>query len=1257
MPRRTTVADRGAAPGNGTAEPAVRVVIITLDDHLACATERAAQRLAGDLPNATLVQHAAVEWGEHPEALAACLEDIARADILVVTMLFMEAHIQAVLPALEARRDSCDALVCCMSAPEVTRLTRLGEFTMNGEQSGALAFLKRFKPKPSESGSAGARQVAMLRRLPQILKWIPGKAQDVRAYFLTLQYWLSGSEANLVQMARFLVDRYAAGERATLRGRIEADAPVDYPEVGLYHPAVDGAVTEHRKDLPAFRRRNRRPRIGLVLMRSYVLAGNTAHYDGVIAALEAKGLDVVPVFAHGLDARPAIEAFLAPDGVPAIDALVSLTGFSLIGGPAYNDSETAAAVLGGLDVPYLAAHAVEFQTLDDWRDSERGLAPVEATMMVAIPELDGATGPIVYGGRGGEGEHAVTGRHGSRDMSVDPERAERLAARVERLVALRTTPKAERRLAVVIFDFPPGSGATGTAAFLGVFESLYNTLVALAADGWDVEVPADVDDLRARILEGNSARHGTDANVAARIPVDDHVRREPHLSEIEAQWGPAPGTQLTDGAGIHVQGVHLGNVFVGVQPGFGYEGDPMRLLFERGFTPTHAFSAFYRWLREDLAAHAVLHFGTHGALEFMPGKQTGMGAACWPDRLIGDLPNFYLYASNNPSEGAIAKRRSAATLISYLTPPVTRSGLYRELLELRASVDRWRAAGDDAADERAELARLIQTQAAEIDLVEASPEWAPGAVDARIAAVTAALLDIEQSLIPDGLHVVGEPPSRDARVELLELMGEARDDVRPERVVLEALVGGAAPRDALEDADDRSAEALARLEGLAAIDALLAEDHELPGLLRALDGRFVQPAPGGDLLRSPDVLPTGRNVHGFDPWRIPSAHAVHDGVKQTRQLLARHAADGHAPPEAIALVLWGTDNLKNEGAPIGQALALIGARPRFDGYGRLAGADLIPLEELGRPRIDVIMTTSGIFRDLLPLQTRLLADAAKRAAEADEPVEMNFVRKHALAHAEATGCDLATAALRVFSNADGTYGSNVNMLLDSGAWGESDELADTYTARKSFAYGCDGPPVQHTELLEGLLSHVELAYQNLESVELGVTTIDHYYDTLGGISLAAKRARGADGDLPVYIGDTTRGEGRVRTLNEQVALETRTRMLNPRWYESMLEHGHEGVRNIEASVTNTLGWSATTGQVDPWVYGQLTRTFVLDDALRERMAALNPAASLKLAERLLEASERDYWTPDAEELDALRGARESLEDRLEGISPDGVVAA
>ncbi len=1183
--------------------PGYRVVIVTLDAHAAGPAARVSEALAEEFPGLTVSVHAAAEWAENPAALEAAKDAVRHGDIIIANLLFLEEHIRAILPELVARREACDAMVGVIADRQIVSLTRMGGLDMMKPASGAMAFLKKLRGSKEPSAQSGERQMALLRRLPKILRFIPGKAQDLRAWFLTMQYWLGGSDDNVREMVRFLVSRY--GREESWR-KAKAAAPIDYPEVGLYHPGLPGRITTRLAELPA--PAAAQATVGLLLMRSYVLASDCAHYDAAIAAFEARGIRVIPAFAGGLDGRPAIDAFFREAGVSRIDALVSLTGFSLIGGPAYNDSAAAVEVLRALDVPYIAAHPLEFQTLAQWGASAGGLGPVETTMLIALPEIDGATNPTLFAGRHGEGRCSGCARGcgggdgggggGARAMAPCFERIERLAARVERLARLRRMANAERRVAVVLYGFPPNAGAVGTAAYLAVFESLHNTLQAMARAGYRLEPPATVEDLRAAILQGNAAALGQQANVAAHVPADEIVAGTPWLKEIEAVWGPAPGRVQSDGRGVFILGRDFGNVFVGVQPAFGWEGDPMRLLFEKGFAPTHAFATFYLWLKNRFRADVILHFGMHGALEFMPGRQAGMGAADWPDRLIGDMPNVYLYAANNPSEATLAKRRSGAVTVTHLTPPLAAAGLYKGLMELKESLGRWRATEPGAA-ERAELEALIRAQAEAVDLGGADPE-----------ALWLKLIETEEALIPDGMHVVGRPASEAQIAEHLRLMADADDATR------------------------------------ARVAAHLRQDSETPAILAALSGHYIPPVPGGDLIRSPAILPTGRNIHAFDPFRMPTAFALEQGAREAERLLATYGR----LPRTVALVLWGSDNIKSDGAPLAQALALMGARPRFDGFGRLAGADLIPLAELGRPRIDVVMTLSGIFRDLLPLQTRMLAEAAWKAASADEPEALNFVRANALAHMAATGCDLEEASLRVFSNAEGAYGANVNALVDGSAFGDEDELADAYQARKSFAYGPSGRPRQSGRLLQAALKTVELAYQNLESVELGVTTVDHYFDTLGGIARAVKRARGEE--AAIFIGDQTRGQGKFRTLREQVALETRARSLNPKWFEGMLRHGPEGVRQIEAQVTNTLGWSATTGQVEPWVYQRLSETFVLDEAMRRRLAALNPQASARMANRLIEAADRTYWQPDAATLAALRDAADELEDRLEGIAAE-----
>ena len=1174
-----------------------RIAIVTLDSHNARPCERALENMCVDYPGLEVDIFAAATWSDNPNEFDKAKEAIERADLIVANLLFLEEHVKPLLPVIEARRDHCDAVVGIICDAALVKQTRMGSLDMQAPESGTMALLKRLRGSSKPSTETGEKKMRMLRRLPKILKYIPGKAQDLRAWFLCMQYWLGGTDENIEAMLRFLISRYAGVSQ--WRGGIVA-SPIEYPDVGLYHPDLAGRITVDPNALPVVE--NPIGRVGLLLMRSYVLSGDTAHYDAVIREFEKKNIQVVPAFAGGLDGRPAIDGFFVKNGISNIDAMVSLSGFSLVGGPAYNNTDAAVETLKRLDIPYVAAHPLEFQTLSQWSNSRGGLGPIETTMLIALPELDGATNPTVFAGRHGDGGgcngcHFNCVAQEKRAMAPCYERIEALVDRTRKLVLLKKSERASRKVAIVLFGFPPNAGAAGTAAYLDVFQSLHNTMKAMALAGYNLEVPDKVEDLRQLVLEGNSTSFGQDANVHARVSADWIVKNTPWLSDVEDQWGSAPGKIQSDGSSVLVLGKQFGNVFVGVQPTFGYEGDPMRLLFEGGFAPTHAFSTFYQCLKRDFDADVILHFGMHGALEFMPGKQVGVNGADWPDRLIGDLPNVYLYACNNPSEASLAKRRSNAITITHLTPPVAAAGLYKGLLDLKDSLIRWREmALDDPV--REELEALIKEQADAVDFAEADLEdlWMK-------------LLETEDALVPEGLHVVGRSLSNEQRQSYVDAVEHLAPEAKAE------------------------------------LFDKLGQNQEIDAILNALDGRFTPPVAGGDIVRSTDILPTGRNIHAFDPFRMPTAFACRQGAYQAQMLLDKHSC----LPKTVALVLWGSDNIKSDGAQIAQALALMGAKPRFDSFGRLSGADLIPIADLGRPRIDVIMTLSGIFRDLLPLQTRMLAEAAYKAAIAEEDPAQNFVRANVLAHMEKTGEDIETAALRIFSNAEGAYGSNVNQLVDSSVFESEDELADAYEARKSFAYGRNGKPVQNQKLLKDMLSKVELAYQNLESVELGITTVDHYFDTLGGITRAVNRARD-EGEVAVYISDHTKGTGKVRTLADQVALETRSRSLNPKFYEALLDHGAEGVRQLEAHVSNTLGWSATTGQVDPWVYQRISETFVLDDEMRERLAALNPTASSRMANRLLEATDRQYWTPDPETIAALQNAADALEDRMEGIA-------
>ncbi len=478
----------------------------------------------------------------------------------------------------------------------------------------------------------------------------------------------------------------------------------------------------------------------------------------------------------------------------------------------------------------------------------------------------------------------------------------------------------------------------------------------------------------------------------------------------------------------------------------------------------------------------------------------------------------------------------------------------------------------------------------------------------QVFELEAALREIEERLIPTGLHILDEPG------DLTDALALAAEH-HPERII-------------------------------AQLRADLETPSEIDAIVEALEGRYVPPSSGGDLIRNPQSVPTGRNLHGLNPALVPTGYALRQAQKAVAQLLERALVDTGGYPESVGLVLWGTDNLKTDGEAIGQALALLGVRPLVDDLGRVHDVELIPLAELMRPRIDVVVTASGIFRDIFAPQLDLLDRAFRVAAEAAEPLDRNFIRKHTLAIATELEIAPAEAARRIFSNAPGAYGTNVNFAIENRAWRDEQDLARIFLSRKSFVYGRGLAGGAAEQLFERALSTVEVTFQNVDSLEFGVTDIDHYTEYLGGMTKAVEHVRGRR--PPVYLGDFVMPEGKVRSAEEMVALETRTKTLNPRWYEGMLAHGYEGAREIESHVTNTFGWSATCGAVPGWVYDRIAQTYALDEDMLNRLRDLNPHAAAGLVGRLLEASERGYWSAQPDLRTRLQRAFLDLEAAAEG---------
>lgn len=918
---------------------------------------------------------------------------------------------------------------------------------------------------------------------------------------------------------------------------------------------------------------------------------------------------------------------LSPEAVK-VDAIVSTIGFPLVGGPAGSmeagrQVEVAKRILTAKNVPYIVAAPLLIQDIHSW--TRQGVGGLQSVVLYALPELDGAIDTVPLGGLVGE------------DIYLVPERVQRLIGRVKSWIALRQTPAAERKIAIILYGFPPGYGATGTAALLNVPRSLIKLLHALKDQGYNVgDIPEDGEELIRLVKETDEEMERWEKNKP--FPSSANTVNSRKLekwlgylrtSRIEKQWKSLTGSGIkTYGDELHVGGVQLGNVWIGVQPPLGIQGDPMRLMFERDLTPHPQYAAFYKWLQNDLQADAVVHFGMHGTVEWLPGSPLGNTGYSWSDILLGDLPNLYIYAANNPSESILAKRRGYGVLISHNVPPYGRAGLYKELITLRDLIAEYREDPNKNYVLKEAICKKIVDTGLDTDCpfedakrlgIPFTPEnirmFSAHAFDDYLVKLYEYLQVLETRLFSSGLHTLGEAPNQEELASYLEAYFGEEQAKQPE---MEKQI----------------------------TDLLMQTTDELTNLLRGLNGEYIPPAPGGDLLRDgAGVLPTGRNIHALDPYRMPSPAAYERGREIAQKIIAQHLQEHHTYPETVAVLLWGLDAIKTKGESLGILLELVGAEPVKEGTGRIVRYELKPLAEVGHPRIDVLGNLSGIFRDSFVNIIELLDDLFQRAADADEPEDQNFVRKHALA-LKAQGVENASA--RLFSNPAGDFGSLVNDRVVDGNWESGEELGNTWQSRNVFSYGRQDKGQARPEVLQQLLKTSDRIVQEIDSVEYGLTDIQEYYANTGGLKKAAEKQSGKKvtaSFVESFSKDTT-----PRNLEDLLRMEYRTKLLNPKWADAMASQGSGGAYEISQRMTALIGWGGTADFKDDWVYDQAADTYALDPEMAEKLRQANPEAFRNILSRMLEAHGRGLWQADTDKLDKLRQLYELTDEQLEGVT-------
>ncbi|MCU0568072.1 MAG: cobaltochelatase subunit CobN, partial [Oculatellaceae cyanobacterium Prado106] len=742
---------------------------------------------------------------------------------------------------------------------------------------------------------------------------------------------------------------------------------------------------------------------------------------------------------------------------------------------------------------------------------------------------------------------------------------------------------------------------------------------------------------------------------------------------IEQQWKSLsdsgirtiPTPESPEEARYLLGGVQLGNVWIGVQPPLGLAGDPMRLMFERDLTPHPQYAAFYQWLQYEFQADAIVHFGMHGTVEWLPGSPLGNTGYSWSDILLGNLPNLYIYAANNPSESILAKRRGYGTLISYNVPPYGRAGLYKELVTLRDLIAEYREDPSQNDTLREAICKKILDAGLEADCpfpeakklgIEFTPEnarlFSAQAFDHYLGDLYNYLQVLEQRLFSSGLHVLGNPPND---TEMLQYLKAYFGEDLPDEVLTMICDGktqaetGAAYLELLrQQYGDRFHHLPGeRLETAIAIRNLLHQNtDEITNLLRGLNGEYIPAAPGGDLLRDgTGVLPTGRNIHALDPYRMPSPAAYERGRAIAQKLIAQHLQENGQYPETIAVMLWGLDAIKTKGESIGILLELVGAEPLQEGTGRIVRYELKPLDQLNHPRIDILGNLSGIFRDSFANILELLDDLFQRAADADEPEMQNFIRKHVL---ELRSQGIENPSARLFSNPAGDFGSLVGDRVTDANWETGEDLGNTWTGRNTFSYGRRDKGQARPEIMQTLLKTTGRIVQQIDSVEYGLTDIQEYYANTGGLKKAAELQQGKKvtaSFVESFSNDTT-----PRNLEDLLRMEYRSKFLNPKWAEAMANQGSGGAYEISQRMTALIGWGGTANFQESWVYNQAADTYALDAEMAAKLQATNPEAFRNIIGRLLEAHGRGFWHPDPEKLTQLQQLYELTDEALEGVT-------
>lgn len=1128
-----------------------------------------------------------------PNALArtsALIADIAAADAVFLDLMGAAPE---VITAVQRGCAACTGQIIPYGA-SAREFLRLGQLSAES--------MTRPRSMPSGGGMPSPRQSmgGMAGQMP------PHLARDSRNYTWLCQYFQNASEQNMEQLLLLLLREYGGYTQLPPATEPEMPLPMALFSLPEMKPAADAGAYAQAHGFSADK-----PNV-LILFNAHAYPSDTV---GCVTALRDALRADCNVYPIGVAERfdqiePDLRRLIAqiPGG---IELILNCKPFRLGAGPMGGDFGAGIRFLEDQDVPYLHPFFLTRRSEREWLSSVAGCTPAETLLSLMLPEMDGATDTVPIGAQSDWGDSAED-QTAAPELLPITERLAHVAARVRRLIALRRKPPSDKRVAVICYNYPPGEATVFGGAFLDTFASVAAILATLRQAGYSVDA-LSADQLRQEFAAGRAVNDGRyELDWPEAIWYDAQSYQAP--AAVSEAFGPKPGTFMAENERFFIPGIVRGNVFIGLQPARGGGDAAVTAYHDKKLPPHHQYIAFYQWLREEFEADVVVHVGTHGTLEFLKGKESGMSADCYPDRLIGDLPHIYLYYCGNPAESMIAKRRSHANLVSYQPPVFVESDLYGEYLELAQALDSHSHAAALSPESAAEALRTAFDLAARFGWPE------------DLEAIERELYRMRHSLIPHGLHVFGQP-YQESEIE------RYRQTLRGQYLE-QGLT--------LAEAEERAGQAA----------QAAAQNHEQEGLLQVLRAGYNTPRLGGDIFRSPDILPAGHNLYQFDARLVPSTFAMARGRRIADSMLEAYHLEHGSWPRATAVILWGLETSRTQGETLAQILGFLGVRLAKDTSVWNPHYEIIPLAELGRPRIDVTINICGFFRDMFPNLIENLDDLLSELYDRGESDADNYFIAHARLRCqqlqeEGYGPEEARqlAIARIFGPAEGEYGTGLRNLIESHSWQQESELGLSFTASLRHVYSRNLHGRDVPGLYEQNLRAVEIVSQIRSSHEYEVTDLDHYYEYFGGLAKSVELVRGRKAQM--LITDTTGTVPVTETVERSIARGLRTRVLNPKWIDGLLAHPMHGARQIADRFENVLGLAATTGAVDQQLFDDLESRYVADPEIRRRMVENNPHAYQAILERMIEYNERGYWQADEDQLRRIRDAYRELDDDLE----------